>query len=591
MAADGSLHAKASAVLPKLSTKPTTIVVAILQADKDANGHLREEDFLWIKCHAKVSLKTIYQQYENKRESETSWVMKYDGKPVSLEMTVGDVNKFDNNVVAFEAFDTLLPNRAPSSGNTMSHSGNPLAPKDANPRLRPAHVSPKPTVAGRNDENSHPVATPTPDNTHDYHGRPSPRHDNTTRHRIHYDRLDANSPRPTPSPSALSPHSYSRPSSHVPQRLPSASSVTQPLFVKVPEGNFHVYCDASIDYYRNYFRGESNDLLQRRLWNNWLVMGESERARYAPSQQPAHVKTEETATVPSPAAKLPVASSTPAASVTTTNDDGQKHFQFSALLKDATPQILESSVEASVKLLETLRTPLAGKMENSPDAEHWIQQIDNLKKLAVKTKTVIGVVGNTGAGKSSVINAMLEEERLVPTNCMRACTAVVTEISYNYEEQPYCAEIEFITAEDWAKELKVLFQDLLDGDGNVSRECTNEDSDAGVAYAKIKAVYPQKTKEDISHSTIDRLLQEVVHILGTRRNIKEMDSLMFYKKLQSFVDSKEKTTGKKDKDGKKPKRERELWPLIRVVRLYVKSPALATGAVIVDLPGFVLAND
>lgn len=167
---------------------------------------------------------------------------------------------------------------------------------------------------------------------------------------------------------------------------------------------------------------------------------------------------------------------------------------------------------------------------------------------------------------------------------MRACTACVTEISYNYEEQPYSAEIEFITAEDWAKELKVLFQDLLDGSGNVSRDCTNEDSDAGVAYAKIKAVYPQKTKEDISQSSIDRMLKEISHILGTKRNIKGTDSLKFYKQLQTFVDSKEKSTGQ----GQKQKREREFWPLIRVVRLYVKSPALATGAVIVDLPGYVL---
>ena len=229
-------------------------------------------------------------------------------------------------------------------------------------------------------------------------------------------------------------------------------------------------------------------------------------------------------------------------------------------------------------------------MTNSPDAEQWIAQINSLKQQAVKTKTVIGVVGNTGAGKSSVINAMLDEERLVPTNCMRACTAVVTEISYNYHQQPYCAEIEFISAEDWAKELNVLFQDLLDGDGKVSRECANEDTDAGVAYAKIKAVYPQKTKEDISNSSIDGLLREVSHILGNKRDIKEHDSLIFYKKLQTYVDSKEKSTGKKDKDGRKEKREREFWPLIRVVRLYVKSPALATGAVIVDLPGVHDAN-
>ena len=195
------------------------------------------------------------------------------------------------------------------------------------------------------------------------------------------------------------------------------------------------------------------------------------------------------------------------------------------------------------------------------------------------------MVGNTGAGKSSVINAMLDEERLVPTNCMRACTAVVTEISYNYAETPYRAEIDFITKADWEKELKTLFQDLLDGNGNVSRDCANEDTDAGIAYAKIKAVYPRKTKEDISNSSIETMLREVSNILGGSRKIEETASLLFYKRLQYFVDSKEKSTGDKSKDKKKERKEMEFWPLIRVVRIFVKSPALSTGAVIVDLPG------
>jgi len=216
----------------------------------------------------------------------------------------------------------------------------------------------------------------------------------------------------------------------------------------------------------------------------------------------------------------------------------------------------------------------------------WLTIAENVQKQAVKTKTIVGIVGNTGAGKSSVTNAMLDEERLVPTNCMRACTAVVTEISYNDTEDPYYAEIEFITAQDWEKELKTLFEDLLDGNGNVSRDCVKEDTEAGVAYAKIRAVYPKMTKEEIAKSSVNGLVhqRDVVGLLGSSKTIKESDSVQFYKRLQHYVDSKEKSTGDEEKD-KKRKRQMEYWPLIKVVRLYVKAPALSTGAVIVDLPG------
>ena len=144
---------------------------------------------------------------------------------------------------------------------------------------------------------------------------------------------------------------------------------------------------------------------------------------------------------------------------------------------------------------------------------------------------------------------------------MRACTAVVTELSYNYDDNRYRAEIEFISAADWEKELRILFQDLLDANGTVSRDCANEDSDAGIAYAKIKAVYPKKTKEDISNSSIVQMLQEVSHVLGQTINIDEEDSAQFYKRLQRYVDSKEKATGKKDSDKKKNKepKKMEFW--------------------------------
>lgn len=172
---------------------------------------------------------------------------------------------------------------------------------------------------------------------------------------------------------------------------------------------------------------------------------------------------------------------------------------------------------------------------------------------------------------------------------MRACTAVVTEISYNYGEEPYSAEIEFISAEDWRKELAILWKDLIDMSGNVSRECTNEESEAGVAYAKIKAVYPKMTKDDISHSSMEQLMQHgnVSNLFGSTKRVSMPNAPDFYKELQFYVDSKEKSSGDKRKENgkKKPAREMEYWPLIKVVRIYVKSPALSTGAVIVDLPG------
>ena len=53
---------------------------------------------------------------------------------------------------------------------------------------------------------------------------------------------------------------------------------------------------------------------------------------------------------------------------------------------------------------------------------------------------------------------------------MRACTAVVTEISLNTskdENAKYRADIEFIQAEVWERELRILFAELLDSNRNV----------------------------------------------------------------------------------------------------------------------------
>lgn len=67
-------------------------------------------------------------------------------------------------------------------------------------------------------------------------------------------------------------------------------------------------------------------------------------------------------------------------------------------------------------ILEFLKAPLSENAEVHKDSQCFTQQVETLREQKVDTPTIIGAVGNTGTGKSSVINALLDEERLVPTN-------------------------------------------------------------------------------------------------------------------------------------------------------------------------------
>ncbi|KAK3940378.1 Dynamin family-domain-containing protein [Diplogelasinospora grovesii] len=261
------------------------------------------------------------------------------------------------------------------------------------------------------------------------------------------------------------------------------------------------------------------------------------------------------------------------------------------LKSESSLEKLERGVEVGVQILGGIKSALAEAKDNAEIAS-WIKSISKLQGKARPTPCIVGVVGSTGAGKSSVLNAVLDEECLVPTNCMRACTAVITEIAYNSWEEDtnkYRAEIHFISSEEWRDELQVLLQDLFDPQGRLEGDHANPDSEAGIAYSKIRAVYPSITRAHLMESkvTANGLTEDpsVRSMLGTTKHISALDAKSLLDQLRQFIDSKEKA-----RDNNREHEAMEFWPLIKVVKIFVRTPLLESGLVLVDLPGVQDAN-
>lgn len=68
--------------------------------------------------------------------------------------------------------------------------------------------------------------------------------------------------------------------------------------------------------------------------------------------------------------------------------------------------------------------------------------------LETDKKEVVGVFGKTGAGKSYLINSILDQGNLLPSGDVSACTSVMIQVEANMtRDGKYTAEIEFITQE------------------------------------------------------------------------------------------------------------------------------------------------
>ncbi|XP_063759067.1 nuclear GTPase SLIP-GC-like isoform X2 [Eleginops maclovinus] len=227
-------------------------------------------------------------------------------------------------------------------------------------------------------------------------------------------------------------------------------------------------------------------------------------------------------------------------------------------------------------ILSDVKNIMRCVLQKLPDQDNKLNKFlkHKIKNLETDKREVVGVFGKTGAGKSSLINAVIGVKNLLPSGRVSACTSVMIKVEANMHNQKYEAEIEFIAKEEWKEELWTLINFLGD----------NEDQEKDESYPdtveKLSALYGEEWKNKSPENLMDKkYFKEIPEFLHPKSKILTSDtakelSAKFVKYTRS--DSKEED----DKDVR-----RWYWPLVKCVTVRVPRNGLLQHVTLVDLPG------
>ncbi|KAF4273055.1 hypothetical protein CNMCM8812_008067 [Aspergillus fumigatus] len=222
-------------------------------------------------------------------------------------------------------------------------------------------------------------------------------------------------------------------------------------------------------------------------------------------------------------------------------------------------------------------------------------------RFAYPATRTVGFIGDSGMGKSSLINSILDQGGLARSNGDgAACTTVVTEFRSVNAEHPhnYTIEADFM---DHA-EIRELLEELLssvrkyytDAYREVRDATEQEDIKAAArrAWDTLLSLFPNQPALDLDFLSRDGedAVESIVTTLeewaraGLDHRPGGRDSLRYSvvaRHADECMEQLDYLTAD-SREGDRP----ALWPFVNVIRVYLRSPILRTGFVLADLPGF-----
>ncbi|XP_077939918.1 nuclear GTPase SLIP-GC-like [Gasterosteus aculeatus] len=192
--------------------------------------------------------------------------------------------------------------------------------------------------------------------------------------------------------------------------------------------------------------------------------------------------------------------------------------------------------------------------------------------LKTDKREVVGVFGKTGAGKSSLINAVVGLKKFLPSGSISACTSVSIKVEANMQNSNYEAIIEFITKEEWEDELWFS--------KNFQREDEEDDSEYRDIVEKLSALYGEDWKEKSPDALMDeKYFKEIPEFLLSKKKIFTADE------AKELPEQLIRYTRTNPDDAEDKGVRRWYWPLVKCVTIRVPNAHLLKHVTLVDLPG------
>ncbi|XP_076786945.1 nuclear GTPase SLIP-GC isoform X1 [Arvicanthis niloticus] len=191
----------------------------------------------------------------------------------------------------------------------------------------------------------------------------------------------------------------------------------------------------------------------------------------------------------------------------------------------------------------------------------------------------VGLLGITGAGKSSLINALIQQAMFLPVSGESVCTSCIVQVSSGCCEQ-YEAKIHLLSDQEWKAELKDLTKLLHRAEQSQEEEADTWDRDGAAAEAarKLQILY--------GHGAERRRYEDLLRVKPRGRipnsrtiTLKAEEAGELSVKLDPYI-----RTQRRDWNGELA--ETQIWPLIKYVEVILpKSALIPKGVVLVDIPG------